>query len=1367
MYGPTETTIWSLVSKIESGEGQVPIGAPIANTEIYLLDAHGQLVPTGVPGELYLGGDGLARGYWNRPELTAEKFIDHPFQSDKRLYNTGDLARYRTDGTIEFLGRIDHQVKVRGFRIELGEIEHVLAQNDAIKECAVVARTLGAGDAHLVAHVVFHPGSTAAVADLREQLREKLPDYMVPPAFHMSDALPLTPNGKVDRKALSQIDTIGARSTEDYVPPNTPMEQILAGLWRDVLGVDRVGLRDNFFELGGHSLLAMKVVFQVERKTGLRMSPMDLLSTDLEAFARACSAEDSSTSLKIEHAPRDQPLLPSSGQQRFWFLWQIDVDGAAYNVLLALRLRGSLDVAALKWSMNEIVRRHEALRTTFGELDGQLVLVINEPREIELTEVDASSADDADALAEELVVEALREPFDLSAGPMYRSVLLRLRDDDHVLAVTTHHATMDEWSLGLLSSELGQLYDARTHGKPSPLPELTVQYADYAHWQRQWYEQEGVNALGYWKSQLEHLPLLELATDRARPPEQTFRGTIWGFELPRELTDAAKQLGREENCTFFMTMLATFQVLLARYSGQEDIVVGTPVANRRSAAIEPLIGLFLNTLVLRTDLGREPSFREALQRVREMALGAFQHQDMPFEQLVIELRPERDLSRNPLFQVLFQLNEPWSELPMGEVSAAPFPLQSVSAKFDLTLSMSDAGDRVYAGFEYNQDLFDEATIEQMSRHFVSLLEAIGKGADRSIWDLPMLSDDEQQRLFAGNKQTARDYTTDRCFHQLFEDQVARAPDRLATTCGDESLTYAELNGRANQVAHHLRSLGATPDRLIGISVERSLDMLVGLLGILKSGAAYVPLDPAYPNDRLAFILEDAGIELLVTQESLRSELPDALPALVRLDADRDTIASQSKDNLDAVAGSDSLAYVIFTSGSTGRPKGVQIEHRALVNFLTTMADQPGLTADDVLVAVTTISFDIAGLELYLPLLVGAHVVIAGDTVAGDGRQLIELLASSAATVMQATPATWHLLLESAWAGHPKLKVLCGGEALPRELAERLVPKCHELWNMYGPTETTIWSLVSKIESGEGQVPIGAPIANTEIYLLDAHGQLVPTGVPGELYLGGDGLARGYWNRPGLTAEKFIDHPFQSAKRLYNTGDLARYRTDGTIEFLGRVDDQVKVRGFRIELGEIEHVLAQNDAIKECAVVAQTRRAGDAQLVAHIVFHPAASATVSELRKHLRSKLPDYMVPPAFVMPDELPRTPNGKIDRKTLRKSDATTAQGTEKFVPPKTPTEVFLAAIWKDVLDVERVGTQDNFFELGGHSLLAMKVVFQVEKEIGERVLPMDLLMQNLGQFAEMCDRRRAKPEEPREEKESRGVLGRLRRRLSRSTKR
>jgi amino acid adenylation domain-containing protein len=1025
------------------------------------------------------------------------------------------------------------------------------------------------------------------------------------------------------------------------------------------------------------------------------------------------------------------PCPLSFAQQRLWFLNQFEPDSPIYNMPKAVRMSGALNAGALQQTLDVIVARHEALRTTFTSIDGNPVQVIAESQPIELTVIDLREWPEAqrDAEAQRWLEKEAQRPFDLVHDRPLRATLLRLDATEHVLLLTTHHIASDGWSTGVLISELVALYDAFADGQPSPLRELPIQYADFALWQRDWLQGEVLEAqLAYWRQQLGgSLPVLELPTDRPRPAVQTYRGAKQSLLLPKTLMEALQALSRREGVTLFMTLLAAFQTLLHRYTGQDDLLVGSPIAGRTRIELEGLIGFFVNTLVLRTDMSGNPTFRELLGRVREVALGAYAHQDLPFEKLVEELQPARDLSHSPLFQVMFILqNVPRAALELAGLTLTPVEVDSGTAKFELTLSMAESADGLRGVWEYNTDLFEAATICRLAGHFQTLLEGIVTDPAQRLSALPLLTDVERQQLLVGWNATQAEYPQETCLHELIEAQVERTPDAVAVVFDGESLTYRELNARANRLAHYLRRRGVGPEVLVGISLERSLEMVVGLLGILKAGGAYMPLDPAYPPARLAFMLEDSQAPVLLTQQRSVEGLLAPQAQVVCTDADWAAIAREPEENPANGTAAAQLAYVIYTSGSTGQPKGVQIPHRAVVNFLRSMCQQPGLTAQDTLLAVTTLSFDIAALELFLPLSVGARVVLVSRAVATDGRQLLQTLADTKATVMQATPATWHLLLEAGWAGSPQLTVLCGGEALPRELAQQLLARAAAVWNLYGPTETTIWSAVAKVEPGDGPVPIGRPIANTQFYLLDRHLQLVPIGVPGELHIGGAGVAQGYLNRPELTAERFIVDPFsdEPTARLYRTGDLARYRPDGALECLGRIDQQVKLRGFRIEPGEIEAVLTQCPGVQQAVVLVREDLPGDKRLVAYLIPDREPVPTPSELQSFLKKTHPDYMVPSAFVFLDAWPLTPNGKVDRRALPAPEWARPEQGRAVGEPSDMLELQLTKIWEEVLGTRPIGVQDDFFALGGHSLLAVRLFVQIEKTFG-RKLPLATLFQ------------------------------------------
>ncbi|MFZ2009516.1 MAG: amino acid adenylation domain-containing protein [Candidatus Sulfotelmatobacter sp.] len=1032
---------------------------------------------------------------------------------------------------------------------------------------------------------------------------------------------------------------------------------------------------------------------------------------------------------RIPRRPQGAAPLLSFTQQQVWLHEQLAADVPLYHELLILERTGPLDRVALERSVNEILRRHEILRTTFPSVDGSVVPAVGEHRWAELPLTELNTLPERQRAAEllRIATEEVREPFDLANGPLMRIRLLGLSKENYVLVVTLHNLIADEWSLNILARELDALYQAYSTGQPSPLSELPVQYADCVDWHRNWFAGDVLDRhVSYWRERLAGIPaVLELPTDRPRPPVQGFRGARESFVLSKSLSESLKELSEREGATPFETLLAAFQTLLSRYTGQTDIVVGAIVPGREGVGADRLIGLFAHTVLIRTDVESDPTFRELLRRVRDLSRRDREHESMPFDRLVSELQPEREPSRNPLFQVLFSLTSPTSAAQLSWDSAN-LEVDSGATKVDLQLQLSERPEGISGSFTYNTEIFDAATIGRLAGHFQTLLQGVVTNPDQRLSRLPLLGEAERHQLLVEWNSKPTDYPSDRCVHQLFEAQVKRVPNAIAVVFENDSLTYSELNRRANQLAHYLAKLGVGPDVLVGILVERSLDMVVGLLGILKAGGAYVPLDPAYPRERVAFMLEDSEVPVLLTQRHLLGSIPDSRAKVVVLDSDWREIAKEEAGNPVNEVRAKNLAYVIYTSGSTGKPKGVQLPHRAVVNFLTSMSQKPGMTAEDRLLAVTTLCFDIAGLEIYLPLSVGASFEIVSREVSSDGSRLLAKLAKSNPTMMQATPATWRMLLEAGWQGNPRLKILCGGEAISRKLADQLLQRVGSLWNMYGPTETTIWSTTAKIEPGQNAISIGQPIANTQLFILDKVLQPVPIGVAGELHIGGDGLARGYLHRPELTAEKFIPDPFSPdpEARLYKTGDLVRYLPNGDIEFLGRIDHQIKVRGFRIEMGEIEAVLRQHGAVNETVVVVREDTPGNQRLVAYVVPAHESASIASELREFLKAKLPEYMVPSAFVPLKAMPLTPNGKVNRRALPAPDQTDLAPTAKFAAPKDVIESRLVQIWEAVLGVRPIGVRHNFFELGGHSLVAVKLMNRVEQAF-RKTLPIATLLQ------------------------------------------
>jgi amino acid adenylation domain-containing protein len=1022
---------------------------------------------------------------------------------------------------------------------------------------------------------------------------------------------------------------------------------------------------------------------------------------EIKALLR--SAEQSAAG--IPRISREESLPVSHSQQRLWFLRQMDPTNTAYNIPGALRLEGRIDADAFERAIGVLLARHESVRTRFLAVDGQPRCFIDPPGEFRLRRTDLSGvpAAEREARALEHVRAFSAERFDLTRSPLVRVELLKLEPRAHILCIVADHIVCDGWSIGVFVQELAVVYGAELRGEHAVLPPPQTQFVDYVGWHRRWLEEQVLKEqLPFWTEKLAGtLPALQLPTLRPRPPIQTHHGARVKELFPVQLSKDLRALAREEGVTLYMVLLAAFDVLLARHTGEDDIVVGSAIANRPRPELEGMIGFCANNIVMRADLSGDPTVRELLGRIRDVAIGAYSHQDVPFDVLVEVLRPRRELDRAPLFQAMFTL-QTYVELALPGVIARPVEFETGTARLDLAVDAVDRPDGLKIYFEYNTDLFDEPAMLRMLGHYRMLLEGFARGRERRIGELELLDVAERAVIDSWNP-PGQAFSSESCINELFTRHARNGPEREAVRFEGTSLTYRELNERANQLARYLRARGAQPETRIGLWLDRSLDMVVGLLGILKSGAAYVPLDPAFPRDRIDFMRQDAGLLLLVTQERLAAA---ADGAVVRIDADWSLIAAESTADLEQTALPGSPAYVIYTSGSTGTPKGVVVEHRSVVNFLESMHREPGLTASDRCIALTTLSFDIAGLEIHGPLTCGGTVLLASRATALDAELLMSLIQSERASVIQATPATWRLLLEAGWSGTPGLKILCGGEALPRELADHLLATGAELWNLYGPTETTIWSTVARLESGPEFPSIGRPIANTRTYVLDARRRPVPIGVPGELYIGGVGVARGYLGRPELTAERFLEDPFASERgaRMYRTGDLARWRSDGTLQCLGRADHQLKIRGYRIEPGEIEAALARHPDIAQVVVVARPDNSAEQRLLAYFVARGSAPEPAA-LRKFLAAGLPEYMIPSVFVALEQLPLTPNGKVDRKALPEPAVRTQVAAASYESPRDELEALLAGIWREVLKLERVGRNDNFFDLGGHSLLVVQV--------------------------------------------------------------
>ncbi|MEW9701749.1 amino acid adenylation domain-containing protein [Paenibacillus sp. SI8] len=1320
-YGPTEASddITLHILRETPPQETIPIGRPLSGFRIYIVDEVGQLCPIGVKGEIWVSGIGVGRGYLNDPERTAAAFIDDPFSQEvQRLYKTGDLGRWMPDGLIEFFGRKDHQVKIRGFRIELGEIDSGVVNHPDVTQAVTIDLDDGTGARAMCVYYTAH--RPLEVAEVKSFLEQRLPSYMVPSFYMQLDELPLTPNGKVDRRSLPQPDRM-ASLQQEYVPPRNETESLLIELWQEILGIERLGIRDNFFELGGHSLKAMTLLSRIHKLFHVEISLGELFRLlTIENLAPLVQSTGIKAHKPILPAPKQNYYPLSSGQKRLHVLQQFKGGALSYNMPAVLEAEGALDRSRLEEAVRALITRHEMLRTKFGFVDGNPIQQVQ-------TEVDFSLAyfdiEETQGEGLEEIIRAFIRPFDLSQAPLMRVALIKRAFERHLVLFDMHHIISDGTSLAVLMEELAQLYAGM------PLPQQQLHYKDFVFWQQQDMRSEAHSRLeAFWLEQFsKSVPVLDLPFDHPRPLLRDFVGGRVHFELDGQLTQEVKRLARLTDTTLFTLLLAAYGLLLAKLSGQDEIMVGTPVAGRNHADTANLIGMFVNTLPVRLHPEGGQSFAGYLRQVRQTVLGALEHQDYPFEELVERVAPLRDLSRNPLFDTMFILqNTEAPKLAWQDVHLTTYPFEFPIAKFDLTLTIIEQGNGLTCHLEYASALFAQDTAERWAAFYKELLQQIVKSPGRELHSISLMGEAELQKLNALFLSKRTPIETEQTLHGLFEQQAARTPERIALVCGGERITYAELNRKADRLAAKLRTKGVVRDEVVALLADRSVQLIVGLLAVNKAGAAYLPLDPDYPEERIRLMLDDSSCRVVLTQYT---HLGKGTEGKVAVLLDREE-KGQSEEivGLDhSILGSrqsarpvhpNDLAYVIYTSGSTGKPKGVMIEHRSVQNLLLGMIEEIPLAEMNTVLSLTTVSFDIFVLETLLPLMLGSTVVLATKDEQLDAERLAKLCLQHRVELLQATPSRLRMLLGNRRMAEALASMRCvlvGGERLTEPLLQQLREVTQaRLFNMYGPTETTVWSTVKEVTS-DSRITIGSPILNTRVYIIDAYGELQPIGVPGELCIAGMGVARGYFNRQQLTAERFLPEPLidaedgSQAPRMYRTGDRACYLADGTIEYLGRLDDQVKIRGNRVEPGEIAAVLARNPRIRAIVVVDGSDERGHSYLAAY--YESDEDLTAGELREYIRRRLPVYMVPSYFIRLESLPMTPNGKVNKAALPSPEVAIVPESRDTVP-LNEGERILSTLWKDLLGLSEVGRHDNFFELGGHSLHAAQLVESIRKE-------------------------------------------------------
>ncbi|MEH1970259.1 amino acid adenylation domain-containing protein [Nostoc sp.] len=1354
-YGPTEASIDTTFWTCQRGTNYTiaPIGRPITNAEIHILDENLQPVPVGESGELYIGGLGLARGYLNRPELTTEKFIFDPFSTEvgARLYKTGDLARYLSDGNIEFLGRIDYQVKIRGFRIELGEIEAILKQHPALTQTLVIAREDVPGDKQLVAYIVANPEEIFSQVELRRFLQGRLPEYMVPASFVFLDTLPLNPNGKIDRNALPVPHTSDLGLSTNFVPPQNATEEVLATIWVKVLRLEQVGIHDNFFELGGHSLLATQVMSRVRQAFQIEI-PLQLLfenptiATLAQAMPTATRSRNAQNQTQ-ENNPQNQTIPQvtnresaplSFAQQRVWFLQQLQPNSRAYIVSNSQRLTGKLNVGVLQQSLDAIIIHHEALRTNFiTSPDGSPIQVIGTPRPVELKIIKVTKEQ-----VEFLLNQEVQRPFNLESDLMLRATLLQVDEQEHILLLMMHHIASDGWSIGILWQQLTVLYEAFLSSKPSPLAKLPIQYADFAVWQHQWLSGEVLSSqINYWKTQLAGAnTVLELPTDRPRPPVQTYQGAVQSLMLPQTLSASLTELSHQEGVTLFMTLLAAFGTILHRYTGQEDILIGSPIAGRNRSEIEGLIGFFINTVVLRTDFADNPSFRSVLNRVRQMALDAYAHQDMPFEKLVEELQPERDTSRNPLFQVWFNmLNLREIQLELPGVAIEPVSILETASKFDLTLYVTEQNQGIQFDLVYNTDLFTSERMMEMLDQFHHLLNQIIAAPESQI-SLYSLVTPKAQLLLPEPRAVLPEPRYELAT-TMFTSWVNRTPEHSSLRQGFRTWNYGKLGKIAQTLAKVMLSHGVERGDVVAVYGTRSFGLIASMLGVLLSGGVLLTLDPKLPSQRQRLMLQEAKAKYILYIDGQRPEDEKIWQPLTIICVNPDTgeAINSLKKSIEAVnlpeIAADDAAYIFFTSGTTGVPKGVLGCHKGLAHFLNWQQQTFEINQQDRVAQLTGLSFDVVLRDIFLPLTSGATLCLPEEGDNLEPTRILRYLENEQISVLHTVPSLaqlWLANVPSAVSLRNLRWLFLAGEPLKETLVLRwrdAFPESGEIVNLYGPTETTLAKCYYRVpgDCTPGVQPVGLPLPQTQALVFTPNQQPCGIGEPGEIVIRTPFRSLGYINAQEENRSRFVKNSFRDDQQdwLYYTGDRGCYRPDGSLEILGRRDHQVKIRGIRIEPGEIETVLAQHPDVLQTVVITREDVPGDQHLVAYIIPNQDSAIAITEIRRFLSTKLPQYMLPSAFVLLDTIPLTPNGKVDRRALPAPDLSRLEPEATFVAPRNEVERQLTQIWEQILGVQPIGVKDNFFELGGHSILAVKLFWQIEKAFSKN-LPLAILFQS-----------------------------------------